>query len=244
MLVHPVAEEFLVLDLGPKDLGEHGVGGRERVLGELRAVPAQPMTGEQPRRRDHDRRAGRQVLNTGGQRSEVIVGRQGASDPVTISQLHRRRPDPRALLFVQALPVRAGQLRQPPDRHCRTGRDRKVRGLGYPPHCTNRVGISQPVCAYRVAIRRNWPHRDAPLHTGECGLQQVVLTSDDRAGLAGFKQRFNQHSAQVQSLIAGTATGVDRDIAEILDAAGTAVEQATQSLEIASAGCKSYADQI
>jgi hypothetical protein len=63
-------------------------------------------------------------------------------------------------------------------------------------------------------------------------------------GLAQFKLRFTQHSAQVQALIAGTATGVDRDITEILDAAGKAVEQASQSLEIASAGCKTYGDQI
>jgi hypothetical protein len=48
----------------------------------------------------------------------------------------------------------------------------------------------------------------------------------------------------VQALIAGTATGVDRDIAEIRDAAGRAVDRAAESLEIASAGCKSYADAI
>jgi ABC-type transporter Mla subunit MlaD len=76
-------------------------------------------------------------------------------------------------------------------------------------------------------------------------LHQVSAEAKQAAGgLAGFKQRFNQHSAQVQSLIAGTATGVDRDLAEILDAAGKAVEQAAESLEVASAGCKRYADQI
>lgn len=63
-------------------------------------------------------------------------------------------------------------------------------------------------------------------------------------GLAQFKMKFTQNSAQVQALIAGTATGVDRDIAEILDAAGKAVEQASQSLEIAAAGCANYANQI
>lgn len=76
-------------------------------------------------------------------------------------------------------------------------------------------------------------------------LHQVSAEAKQAAGgLAGFKQRFVQHSTKVQALIAGTATGVDRDIAEVLDAAGKAVEQAAESLEIASAGCKSYADAI
>lgn len=63
-------------------------------------------------------------------------------------------------------------------------------------------------------------------------------------GLAGFKQRFGQHTAQIESLIAGTVTGTDRDITEILDAASKAVDQAVESLQIAAAGCTSYADQI
>ncbi|MFD7158311.1 hypothetical protein ACFV9C_27190 [Kribbella sp. NPDC059898] len=63
-------------------------------------------------------------------------------------------------------------------------------------------------------------------------------------GLAGFKLRFTQSSQQVQALIAGTTTGADRSIAEILDAAGRAVEQAAESLAIASAACARYADQI
>ncbi|GAA3598597.1 hypothetical protein [Kribbella ginsengisoli] len=76
-------------------------------------------------------------------------------------------------------------------------------------------------------------------------LHQVAAEAKQAAGgLAGFKLRFTEHSAQVERLIAGTATGVDRDISEILDAAGKAVEQASEALEIASAGCKSYADQI
>lgn len=65
-------------------------------------------------------------------------------------------------------------------------------------------------------------------------LHQVSAEAKQAAGgLAGFKLRFTQHSAQVESLIAGTATGVDRDISEILDAA-KAVEQAAEALEIAS----------
>ncbi|GAA0624243.1 hypothetical protein HPO96_33985 [Kribbella sandramycini] len=76
-------------------------------------------------------------------------------------------------------------------------------------------------------------------------LFQVSMEAKQAAGgLAGFKLRFTQHSQLVESLIAGTATGIDRDISEILEAAGKAVEQAAEALEIASAGCKSYADQI
>jgi hypothetical protein len=76
-------------------------------------------------------------------------------------------------------------------------------------------------------------------------LHQISMEAKQAGGgLAQFKLRFSQHSTQVQALIAGTATGVDRDIAEVLDAAGRAVEQASQSLEIAAAGCPRYADQI
>ncbi len=76
-------------------------------------------------------------------------------------------------------------------------------------------------------------------------LHQVSFEARQAAGgLTAFKIKFLQHSAQVESLIAGTATGVDRDISEILDAAGRAVEEAAEALEIASAGCKNYADQI
>jgi hypothetical protein len=63
-------------------------------------------------------------------------------------------------------------------------------------------------------------------------------------GLGGFQQRFGQSTAQVQALIAGSATGVDRDIAQILDAASKSVGQAIQALEMAAAGCANYANQI
>lgn len=76
-------------------------------------------------------------------------------------------------------------------------------------------------------------------------LHQVSMEAKQAAGgLAGFKLRFTQHSQLVESLIAGTATGIDRDITEILEAASKAVEQAAEALEIASAYCKNYADQI
>ncbi|GAB3953207.1 hypothetical protein GCM10029976_092940 [Kribbella albertanoniae] len=63
-------------------------------------------------------------------------------------------------------------------------------------------------------------------------------------GLAGFKTKFTQSSAHVQALIAGTATGTDRDISALLDAAGKALDHAVQALEVASSGCRTYADQI
>jgi hypothetical protein len=55
---------------------------------------------------------------------------------------------------------------------------------------------------------------------------------------------FGEQSAEVQKLIAGSVTNVDRDIAELLDAASKSVEEALQALLVAAAGCKSYADQI
>jgi len=64
------------------------------------------------------------------------------------------------------------------------------------------------------------------------------------ASLAGFKQRFEQASQHVQVLISGSATGADRDISAVLEAAGKSVEQAVQALQMAEAGCRSYADQI
>jgi uncharacterized phage infection (PIP) family protein YhgE len=73
------------------------------------------------------------------------------------------------------------------------------------------------------------------------------LSSDSQqasAGLAGFKSKFSQNSAQMQSLIAGTATGMDREIAQVLDAATKAVEQAVEALQIVSVRCRSYADQV
>ncbi|GAB3823902.1 hypothetical protein [Kribbella italica] len=76
-------------------------------------------------------------------------------------------------------------------------------------------------------------------------LHQIANEAKQAAGgLAGFKQRFAQSSTQVEALIAGTTTGVDRDIAQILDTAGKAVDQAVESLHIASNGCASYANQL
>jgi uncharacterized phage infection (PIP) family protein YhgE len=63
-------------------------------------------------------------------------------------------------------------------------------------------------------------------------------------GLASFKLKFSQHSAQVTALIAGTATGADRDIVQILDAASKSLEQAVDALLGAAQTCRSYADQI
>lgn len=76
-------------------------------------------------------------------------------------------------------------------------------------------------------------------------LYQLVTESQQGAGsLGGFKQKFSQQSAQVQALIAGSATGADGDIAAVLDAAARSIGQATEALQIAAAQCRSYADQI
>lgn len=73
-----------------------------------------------------------------------------------------------------------------------------------------------------------------------------ISTEANRAagGLAGFQQGFSQKGMQVQALIAGTATSTDRDIIELLDAAGRAVGEAVEALQQAAAGCASYANQI
>lgn len=76
-------------------------------------------------------------------------------------------------------------------------------------------------------------------------LYQLMIEAQQGAGsLSGFRQKFGQTGAQVQVLIAGSTTGADRDIAELLDAAGRSLEQAVESLRTAAQGCRSYADQI
>lgn len=77
--------------------------------------------------------------------------------------------------------------------------------------------------------------------------QLYQLTSEAQqaaGGLGGFQQKFSQHAAQVQALIAGSATGADRDIAQLLDAAGRSLGQAIESLQVAAHGCRAYSDQI
>ena len=76
-------------------------------------------------------------------------------------------------------------------------------------------------------------------------LYQLMTEAQQGAGsLGGFRQKFGQTSQQVQALIAGSATGADRDISQLLDTAGRSLEQAVDSLQIAAHGCRSYADQI
>jgi hypothetical protein len=76
-------------------------------------------------------------------------------------------------------------------------------------------------------------------------LYQLMTDAQQGAGsLAGYRQKFGQTSSQVQALIAGSATGTDRDISELLNAAGRSLEQAAESLQIAAHGCRRYADQI
>lgn len=64
------------------------------------------------------------------------------------------------------------------------------------------------------------------------------------SSLGGFKLQFSQQSAQVQALIAGTATSTDKAIAQVLDAADKAVDAAIDALSTAAHNCASYADQI
>jgi hypothetical protein len=76
-------------------------------------------------------------------------------------------------------------------------------------------------------------------------LHQVSMDANRAAGgLAGFQNSFTKSSAQVQALIAGSATSADRDISQLLEAAGRAVGQAVEALRIASSGCANYANQI
>jgi uncharacterized phage infection (PIP) family protein YhgE len=73
------------------------------------------------------------------------------------------------------------------------------------------------------------------------------LSSDSRqaaGGMAGFKSKLAQQGAMVQSLIAGTATGTDKEIAQIVAAATKAVDQAVDALHVVSARCKTYADGV
>lgn len=76
-------------------------------------------------------------------------------------------------------------------------------------------------------------------------LHHVAMEANQAAGgLGGFQNKFSQSSQQVQALIAGSATGADRQISEVLNAASNAVGQAIEALQIASAGCANYASQI
>lgn len=76
-------------------------------------------------------------------------------------------------------------------------------------------------------------------------LHQVSTDASQAAGgLAGFETSFSESIAQVQALIAGTATHADRDITELLDAASQAVKHAVDSLQTAAHGCADYANQI
>ncbi|MEV6287771.1 hypothetical protein [Kribbella sp. NPDC051770] len=64
------------------------------------------------------------------------------------------------------------------------------------------------------------------------------------AGLGGFQNKFSQASQHVLSLIQGSATGADREIAEVLDAASKSLASAMESLQIASHKCGQYAQQL
>ncbi|GAA0612514.1 hypothetical protein HPO96_22775 [Kribbella sandramycini] len=76
-------------------------------------------------------------------------------------------------------------------------------------------------------------------------LHAVAQEADQgAAGLGGFQNKFSQASQHVQSLIQGSATGADREIAEVLDAASKSLASAVESLQIASHKCGQYAQQL
>jgi hypothetical protein len=76
-------------------------------------------------------------------------------------------------------------------------------------------------------------------------LHAVAQDADQgAASLGGFQNKFSHASQQVLALIQGSATGADRDIAEVLDAASKSLASAVESLQIASHRCGQYAQQI
>jgi hypothetical protein len=73
------------------------------------------------------------------------------------------------------------------------------------------------------------------------------LSSDSRqaaGGLAGFRSKLAQQGAVVQSLIAGTARGTDKEIAQIVGFAPKAVDQAVGALSMVSARRQTYPDRV
>ncbi len=62
--------------------------------------------------------------------------------------------------------------------------------------------------------------------------------------LQGFIGDFEKKSAQVQALISGTASGADRDIAQILDEAAKSVRKAIDALRLAGDACKKSAQGL
>jgi hypothetical protein len=66
----------------------------------------------------------------------------------------------------------------------------------------------------------------------------------DAGVLAAFAATLSRQRAQVGGLIGGTATGADREIIQILDAAGRSLERATQTLQQAAQACAACADRL
>lgn len=64
------------------------------------------------------------------------------------------------------------------------------------------------------------------------------------ASLGGFQNKFSQATQQVLQLIQGSATGADREIAEVLDAASRSLGTAVESLQVAAHKCSQYAGQL
>ena len=75
-------------------------------------------------------------------------------------------------------------------------------------------------------------------------LHQIAVDSKKTAaGLASFREKFAKDGQKIRGLIEGTASGADKDIIQILHAAGEALQHAIDALQIAADGCRSYAEQ-
>ena len=76
-------------------------------------------------------------------------------------------------------------------------------------------------------------------------LQQLADEAKQAGGsLAGFGNRFTQHSSQVEGLISGTSTGMDKEIATMLERARKSVEETVDQLQSVSERLARYAGQV
>jgi hypothetical protein len=62
--------------------------------------------------------------------------------------------------------------------------------------------------------------------------------------LQGFIKDFEKKSTEVQGLIAGTASGADKDIIQILDAASKSVTAAIGALKMAGDACRKASNSL
>ncbi|MFD2796417.1 hypothetical protein ACFS27_22845 [Promicromonospora vindobonensis] len=76
-------------------------------------------------------------------------------------------------------------------------------------------------------------------------LAQIASESKTAGGsLSQFQNRFSGHIAKVESLISGTSTKADVEIAGVLEEARRAAEQASAALLAAADRCEKFAQQV